>query len=190
MGTITVSMSFVRLGGRTIAYGRGDRTDLEPPVVYTPPAVDLDGPLRQQIELLKAQNHNLEVEIAELKKAKASHKPTQVDNGLGPEFDFGRRVFECKIARPGVGYRNTPEFSNKNKDGTGPQAPDLVIADAMCQAPRARGSALSTRAGKVRCSSILHNSPNVKISLEEATRGFHQTSHSNLCDNRIIHFND
>ena len=71
-------MSFVRLGGRTIAYGRGDRTDLEPPVVYTPPAVDLDGPLRQQIELLRAQNHNLEVEIEELKKAKAAHKPSQV----------------------------------------------------------------------------------------------------------------
>ena len=57
---------------------RGDRTDLEPPVVYTPPAVDLDGPLRQQIELLRAQNHNLEVEIEELKKAKAAHKPSQV----------------------------------------------------------------------------------------------------------------
>merc|ERR1711934_822984 len=137
MGTVASTMAFVRLGGRTIAYGRGDRKDLDPPVVYQAPAVDLDTPLRNEIALLRQQNSGIQAEIDELKRKKANHKFKEVDNGLGPEFDFGRRVFECKIDPPGVGYRNTPEFSNKNTDGTGPQAPDLVIADAICQGPRA-----------------------------------------------------
>jgi septal ring factor EnvC (AmiA/AmiB activator) len=35
------------------------------------------------------------------------------DNGLSADFDFGRRVFQCVVPNPGVGYRNTPAFPDK-----------------------------------------------------------------------------
>jgi len=59
------------------------------------------------------------------------------DNGLSADFDFGRRVFQCVVPNPGVGYRNTPAFPDKNKDGTGPQNPQVVVADRICQGPNA-----------------------------------------------------
>jgi len=59
------------------------------------------------------------------------------DNGLTEDFDFGRRVYQCTVPNPGVGYRHTPQFADKNKDGTGPQDPQVVIADRMCQGPSA-----------------------------------------------------
>ena len=35
------------------------------------------------------------------------------DNGLTADFDFGRRVYQCTVPNPGVGYRNTPQFADK-----------------------------------------------------------------------------
>ena len=43
-------------------------------------------------------------------------KPKVVEvsgSGLPAEFDFGRRVYQCEVGAPGVGYRNTPKFSDK-----------------------------------------------------------------------------
>merc|ERR1712166_657027 len=59
------------------------------------------------------------------------------ENGLTTDFDFGRRVYQCTVPNPGVGYRNTPQFADKNKDGTGPQDPQVIIADRVCQGPSA-----------------------------------------------------
>jgi len=59
------------------------------------------------------------------------------DNGLGAEFDFGRRVYQCTVEAPGVGYRHTPQFGDKNQDGTGPEAPQVIVADRICQGPSA-----------------------------------------------------
>jgi hypothetical protein len=52
-------------------------------------------------------------------------------------FKFGKRVFQCMIPHPGVGYRNTPSFPDKVPDGTGPEAPQCIVADAMVQGPKA-----------------------------------------------------
>lgn len=65
-----------------------------------------------------------------------------IDNGLGKEFDFGRRVYACKVggasrAGAGVAYRNSPVFSDKRTDGSGPVEPEYVIADRMVQGPQA-----------------------------------------------------
>ena len=35
------------------------------------------------------------------------------DNGLTSDFDFGRRVYQCTVPNPGVGYRHTPQFADK-----------------------------------------------------------------------------
>jgi len=72
----------------------------------------------------------LEAEIQELKS-----RPDIIrePHGLGPEFDFEERVYECLINSPGVGYRNSPKFGDKNKDGTGPVAPQCIVANAICQ---------------------------------------------------------
>ena len=51
-------------------------------------------------------------------------------------FKFGRRVFQCAIPHPGVAYRNSPSFHDKVADGTGPKAPQCIIADAMVQGPK------------------------------------------------------
>eukprot|EP00656_Telonema_subtile_P026487 TRINITY_DN2845_c0_g2_i4.p1 TRINITY_DN2845_c0_g2~~TRINITY_DN2845_c0_g2_i4.p1 ORF type:complete len:148 (+),score=37.66 TRINITY_DN2845_c0_g2_i4:251-694(+) len=56
---------------------------------------------------------------------------------LSSEFDFGERVYQCMQVPPGVGYRFSPDFADKNKDGTGPQAPQCIIANAICQGPKA-----------------------------------------------------
>jgi len=59
------------------------------------------------------------------------------NNGLNSDFDFGRRVYQCAVPAPGVGYRHTPQFADKNKDGCGPQYPQVLIADDICQGPSA-----------------------------------------------------
>jgi len=53
------------------------------------------------------------------------------------EFQFGRRVYQCEVPAPGVGYRKTPSFSDKVPDGAGPRKPQVIIADAIVQGPRA-----------------------------------------------------
>ena len=53
------------------------------------------------------------------------------------DFKFGRRVFQCEIPHPGVGYRKSPSFHDKVADGSGPHAPQCIIADAMVQGPKA-----------------------------------------------------
>lgn len=80
---------------------------------------------QDQIKALQAQLVPLQAQLA------------SSDNGLSADFDFGRRVFQCVVPNPGVGYRNTPAFPDKNKDGTGPQNPQVVVADRICQGPNA-----------------------------------------------------
>jgi len=48
-------------------------------------------------------------------------------------FEFGERVYQCLIGQPGVGYRYSPSFADKDLDGGGPVSPEVVIVDAICQ---------------------------------------------------------
>ena len=58
--------------------------------------------------------------------------------GLNPaDFRFGRRVYQCEVPDPGIGYRNTPSFPDQARDCTGPQQPQVIVADAMVQGPKA-----------------------------------------------------
>merc|ERR1711865_994379 len=129
------TMSFVRIGGRTLAYGRGEKAQECAEAAQVDNTASEDA-IRKELEALKASNAQLNTEIQALKRDKGSIV-AKSDNGLGVEFDFGRRYYQCKIGAPGVGYRNTPSFKDKNADGTGPQAPQYIIADAVCQGPRA-----------------------------------------------------
>ena len=86
-----------------------------------------------QLEKEKVQARDATIESL---KKQLAEKPREVftsGSGLPAEFDFSRRVYQCQIDAPGVGYRNTPKFSDKNKDGSGPQSPQVIIADAICQ---------------------------------------------------------
>lgn len=95
---------------------------------------------------LKQDIANLENEVHQLKSAGLTSAPELGDYmqadlktlGLNPnEYGFGKRVYQCQISSPGVGYRNTPSFPDKVPDGTGPQAPECIIATAMVQGPKA-----------------------------------------------------
>jgi len=111
--------------------------------------------LKDEISKLKAENEDLrrvgtaEIErlLKEIDRLNAEPKVTD-QTGLGPEFAFGRKVYQCLIdsdksknevhnGNPGVGYRFTPVFENKNPDGSGPVYPEIVIADNICQGPHA-----------------------------------------------------
>jgi len=100
------------------------------------PSANGHGPLikqmKQEIELGLDQLASLQSENSKLQAQLASQ-----DNGLSEDFDFGRRVYQCVVPNPGVGYRHTPQFADKNKDGTGPQDPQVIIADRICQGPSA-----------------------------------------------------
>eukprot|EP00656_Telonema_subtile_P039887 TRINITY_DN44971_c0_g1_i1.p1 TRINITY_DN44971_c0_g1~~TRINITY_DN44971_c0_g1_i1.p1 ORF type:complete len:495 (+),score=84.61 TRINITY_DN44971_c0_g1_i1:159-1643(+) len=52
-------------------------------------------------------------------------------------FDFRERVYTCMVGNPGVAYRNTPKFSDRRLDLTGPKFPETVVATAICQGPDA-----------------------------------------------------
>eukprot|EP00656_Telonema_subtile_P009824 TRINITY_DN14648_c0_g1_i3.p1 TRINITY_DN14648_c0_g1~~TRINITY_DN14648_c0_g1_i3.p1 ORF type:complete len:229 (+),score=36.87 TRINITY_DN14648_c0_g1_i3:186-872(+) len=91
------------------------------------------------IETLQAQLQQKDVDIADLEAENDRLAAYQPPPGaqLGSEFEFGERVFQCVQTSPGVGYRFTPQFADKNQDGSGPVNPQVIIADAMCQGPRA-----------------------------------------------------
>lgn len=91
--------------------------------------------LEKQLQLAKQDQKLLESELAQLKEG--AKKPVLGALGLPREFEFGEKVYQCLIPAPGVGYRNTPVFADKNQDGTGPQEPQVVIADCICQGPGA-----------------------------------------------------
>jgi len=125
------------------------------PVAASSPVAAAEG----QVVTLQAQVNSLKAEVASLKQLsnKDSDRQVQVLQkevellragalqgasiaqmiGLGEEFEFERRVYQCEVAPPGVGYRHTPRFNDKNKDGCGPQAPHCIVADAICQGPNA-----------------------------------------------------
>eukprot|EP00658_Telonema_sp_P-2_P038870 TRINITY_DN2780_c0_g1_i1.p1 TRINITY_DN2780_c0_g1~~TRINITY_DN2780_c0_g1_i1.p1 ORF type:complete len:242 (+),score=81.97 TRINITY_DN2780_c0_g1_i1:126-851(+) len=136
-GQTTETMSFTRYGGRVITYGRGERGD--PDAEETDPNDEYDQALREEIEELSKRNKALQHQIDDLRNQKDNHPNAgqKNDNGLGPEFDFDRRYYQCLIPAPGVGYRNSPSFKDKDPDGCGPQAPQHIIADAIAQGNKA-----------------------------------------------------
>ena len=42
-------------------------------------------------------------------------------------------MYQCVAPAPGVGYRCSPNFSDKNAAALGPAVPDVVIAAAIVQ---------------------------------------------------------
>lgn len=71
-----------------------------------------DPALLTEIELLKRTQASLTAERDALKR-ELDNLPADDGLGLGSEFEFGRRIYQCAVAAPGVGYRNTPSFSDK-----------------------------------------------------------------------------
>jgi hypothetical protein len=133
-----------------IAYGRGERerTTWEhknrfeertapPQRVVISQVGDPDAPYIREIDQLEHENTKIQREIDQLKREIAGFKQGQDDYGLDDSHLFGERMFKCEIDAPGVGYRNTPSFADKNPDGTGPQAPEVIKADRICQGPAA-----------------------------------------------------
>merc|ERR1712166_1170754 len=108
-------MSFVRIGGRTLPYGRGEKAQAcaEHDRVDTTAE---ESTIRKEIDALQNSNSELHLEIEALKRGKTSLEQ-KFENGLGAEFDFGRRYYQCKREAPGVGYRNTPSFGDKVMPG-------------------------------------------------------------------------
>jgi hypothetical protein len=105
----------------------------------------MDNITKRQIALLASECADLEARIAAFKLAAPglhdvhnSQSGGLMDNyDLGPEHAFGERVYECTVGDNGVAYRTTPSFDDKNTDGSGPVAPQLVMADRICQGKRA-----------------------------------------------------
>eukprot|EP00656_Telonema_subtile_P026228 TRINITY_DN281_c0_g1_i2.p2 TRINITY_DN281_c0_g1~~TRINITY_DN281_c0_g1_i2.p2 ORF type:complete len:186 (+),score=65.45 TRINITY_DN281_c0_g1_i2:76-633(+) len=115
-----------------------DRNDPEAEEAEDAPQdAEMERDLRAEIERTKEENQALQSEIDQLKRDKEGQESAQVTTGLGAEFDFGERAYQCKIKSPGVGYRNSPQFGDKNPNGTGPQAPQYIVADAIVQGRRA-----------------------------------------------------
>jgi hypothetical protein len=59
----------------------------------------------------------------------------QKDLDLTDDFKFGYRVYQCQIPWPGIAYRNSPVFADKNERLTGPLTGEVIIADAIVQGP-------------------------------------------------------
>eukprot|EP00656_Telonema_subtile_P004269 TRINITY_DN11936_c0_g2_i14.p1 TRINITY_DN11936_c0_g2~~TRINITY_DN11936_c0_g2_i14.p1 ORF type:complete len:356 (+),score=116.40 TRINITY_DN11936_c0_g2_i14:67-1134(+) len=84
----------------------------------------------------RVQAERLKVAEDENERLKARSK-TAEGAELPEGFEFGERVYQCVQAPPGVGYRFTPDFGDKNKDGSGPESPQVIVANAICQGPKA-----------------------------------------------------
>jgi hypothetical protein len=91
----------------------------------------------------RQENNDLQSELAALKKKLAKlneEKNTkQKDwefNQLSEEFAFGERYYQCLAPHPGVGYRNTPVFPDKNDGGDGPVEGEVIKATAIVQGPQ------------------------------------------------------
>eukprot|EP00658_Telonema_sp_P-2_P070037 TRINITY_DN59671_c0_g1_i1.p1 TRINITY_DN59671_c0_g1~~TRINITY_DN59671_c0_g1_i1.p1 ORF type:complete len:389 (+),score=66.23 TRINITY_DN59671_c0_g1_i1:106-1272(+) len=89
--------------------------------------------LEEERETCQKDHAMLEKELAQMKE-EAAARPREDEDGVP---NFGRRVYKCTVPPPGVGYRHTPDFANKNTDGCGPTLDQHVIADALCQGPKA-----------------------------------------------------
>merc|ERR1711959_785600 len=89
-----------------------------------------DPALVAELVKLKNRKHSREAELdrlkAEYELAKSKNITDWQWNGLSEEFGFGKRIYQCEIPPPGVGYRNTPSFADKNNAGTGPESPQCI----------------------------------------------------------------
>lgn len=81
-----------------------------------------------------AQAHiRFERDAAEIARLKARIAELEKQPKAAPSR--GRQVYQCIVKPPGVGFRNSPRFDDKNPDGRGPEAPQIVIADGIEQGP-------------------------------------------------------
>jgi hypothetical protein len=157
-------MSYVRVGQRIIACGRGSEwgpnhrphapesnywaerqrrgyewEPAKPRIRSGPTQEELDNLIKKQIAVTMNDCSELEKEIAEYERLIAglnSKAGIGQNFGLGPEYAFGERVYQCKIAHPGVAYRQVPSYKTKNESGSGPIFPEHIIADRICQGAR------------------------------------------------------
>lgn len=100
----------------------------------------LDDECSAEIEATIACNADLSRQILELERKLAREQAAAANHsnyGLGDEFAFGERYYECVTPSPGVGFRHSPSFKDKNLNGKGPEAPECICADRICQGPRA-----------------------------------------------------
>merc|ERR1711865_601947 len=123
MGVTSVeTMAFVRAGGKTIPYRKHEYTE-EYCQRYGYPC--------------HYQSQGEEIELEKLKADYAALNNKNISdwehNELSQEFAFGSRYYECLIAPPGVGYRNSPSFADKDNNNTGPESPQVIEADAIVQ---------------------------------------------------------
>eukprot|EP00658_Telonema_sp_P-2_P024221 TRINITY_DN19727_c0_g2_i2.p1 TRINITY_DN19727_c0_g2~~TRINITY_DN19727_c0_g2_i2.p1 ORF type:complete len:659 (+),score=291.54 TRINITY_DN19727_c0_g2_i2:130-2106(+) len=93
--------------------------------------------LKKDNKKLKKETEEQDDEIQRLKQNSGGNSSASADSGLDAKFDFGDRIYKCLIKSPGVGYRNSPDFKDKDKDGTGPVLGQHIAADAICQGPAA-----------------------------------------------------
>merc|ERR1711934_630974 len=81
--------------------------------------------LREESANLQAQIQAMRImhaqEVADLKlllkNQPKPQAPKQAPSLIPEGFEFGRRVYQCTQAPPGVGYRFVPDFAQKNSDG-------------------------------------------------------------------------
>jgi len=159
-----IGMSYVRVGQRIIACGRGsdwgpnqrprapesnywaerqrrgyEWEPAKPRVRSGPTQEELDNLVKKQIAFTMNDCSDLEKEIAEYERLIANDRRAGIEQnfGLGPEYAFGERLYQCKIEAPGIAYRHVPSYASKNTTGCGPVFPEHVIADRICQGARA-----------------------------------------------------
>jgi hypothetical protein len=100
-----------------------------------PRIVALAAQRRQENRDLNAKLAALEAQLKEMEARNARNLDWEY-NELPEEFGFEERYYQCTVPHPGVGYRFTPKFADKNDDGCGPVAGEVIIATAIVQGPQ------------------------------------------------------
>lgn len=106
----------------------------------------LDAPLAAgasdvQLGKLEEENFQLTRRVAalEYELEQLTQVPPPDGNRAAQGFsEFGERVFQCVTTDAGVGYRVSPDFGHTVAPASvGVYGPEVVVADAICQGPKA-----------------------------------------------------
>jgi len=92
----------------------------------------------EQVHLTRVRDGHLihAREVNQVKKQEIRPvQPSAEALGLEPNFEFSQRVYQCEIEGNGVAYRHTPDFADKNHNGAGPKAPQVIVVNDICQGP-------------------------------------------------------
>jgi len=106
-----------------------------------------DGPTNSEASALEEENFSLTRQVAALQYELDQMSSTGTQDQPDAFSEFGDRVFQCVVGAPGVGYRLSPDFGHKAPIPHGVRSPQVLVADAICQGPKAAFIRCSTGRG-------------------------------------------